>query len=145
MLVLWCLGAQAVAEVPGIFLAMYALDLERVGRKGSLVTAFTVSCLSMLMLMLLFDSGPSTRKVLASAGACSDPLRLARVCRCVLRLLTPCSCLHAKRRAEIVADRPLCRVCKISSRCCHKRTTACQGREPALGGGRLCTLNINHI
>lgn len=59
---------QAVAEVPGIVVAMYALDWHRTGRRGSLVIAFAESGVAMLLLMAFVSSSPATKTALAFGG-----------------------------------------------------------------------------
>ena len=60
---------QAVAEVPGIVLAIFLLDWEATGRRGSVVLVMLESFASMLLLMLVVDhSSTSVQTFLAFAG-----------------------------------------------------------------------------
>eukprot|EP00041_Stephanoeca_diplocostata_P033464 m.1106983 g.1106983 ORF g.1106983 m.1106983 type:complete len:263 (-) comp24345_c0_seq28:5077-5865(-) len=59
---------SAIAEIPGVILAMYGMEWERTGRRGTLVSAFWLAGGACLALVFCVTSSPAVRTVLAFGG-----------------------------------------------------------------------------
>jgi hypothetical protein len=68
---------QAVAEVPALVAAMYAIDTPRLGRRGSLKWGLWLTCSAATALAVCSGAPPESRTFLAMMGEC-EPTRLVQ-------------------------------------------------------------------
>lgn len=81
---------QSVAEIPGVIIAMFALDWHRTGRRGSLALCFAASGLAMLLTGALTSASASLTTTLALLGKTGITAAFAIVYILPIELIPTC-------------------------------------------------------